>query len=359
MIIDLQRYWGEREIYYPGELAAKIIDSMQRDNWTLLRSKEGRNAEVSGLFELLDQVCFYWKWDKSKITLETGNFWTKHSEYNIKYVNYADLVLDNDISKVQHRQWNKEKTYGMFIGRTNVTRLHAIHRHKTFEFKDQGLTSFNQDIKQYIDRQYLLDYLCATNKRFSEAIDINPYSDIDKISPPPITKNHVAGPLWNNVYEKIAIEIVCETSEDDNCFAFTEKLLRPILYKRPFLLVAAPDTISSYYKNIKNIVNQLDVKNPDGTQCVDMFELKYFENVIPIEYDTYGGVHRVDFVFDILHELIRTNRINTILEDCRDDIEHNYSVVAKYINHYKLQKPYYDRSFTKSEWGLPIYAKYK
>lgn len=359
MIIDLQRYWGEREIYYPGELAAKITDSMQKDNWTLLRSKECRNAELSGLFELLDQVCFYWKWKKSKITLETGNLWTKHPEYNIKYVNYyAAIPFEKDLLNLIHKPWNREKSYGMFIGRANVTRLHAAHKHKKFEFGHQGLTSFNQDIKHYIDRQCLLDYLCETNTTFDKAIDIDPYSDIDHVKPPPITSNHTAGNLWNNVYEKIAIEIVCETAEDEKSFSITEKILRPILYKRPFLLIAAPGAID-FYKNLKNIISTVDFFNPDGTHVNTVLNLKFFENVIPIDYDSYGGIHRVDYVFDILHELIRTNKISTIIKDCNSDIEHNYNEILRVINIHRSQKNYFDQLFTTSDWDRPEYAKYK
>lgn len=355
MIIDIQRYWGEKEIFYPGELSAKIIDAMQQDGCVILRSKEGRSGQLSGLFDLLDQLSFYYKWNKSNITIETTNFLLTHSEYNIKYTCYVESGIQTDLSLIQHRPWNKEKMYGMFIGRTNVSRLHAAHKHKTFEFKQHGLTSFNQDIKHHIDRDCLLDYLCSSNRPFNEVIDIDSYSDISTIIEPPITGQYTSD-LWNAVYEKIAIEIICETAEDPGCFSMSEKMFRPMLYRRPFLLIAAPGAID-FYKNAKNNLPKLDIFMPDGTKFVedDCLEIKFFENIIPIEYDNYGGVDRVDFVFDILHEIVRTGKINSILNDCASDIEHNYNEVINTITRYKKQKSHYLTSFDYSTWDKPNY----
>jgi hypothetical protein len=43
-----------------------------------------------------------------------------------------------------------------------------------------------------------------------------------------------------------------------------------------------------------------------------------------LDYDYLQGKERVDAVFDALAELIETRKIDSILEDCKDDIEHNY-----------------------------------
>ena len=50
----------------------------------------------------------------------------------------------------------------------------------------------------------------------------------------------------------------------------------------------------------------------------------FFENIISNAYDDDHGIWRVDHVFDILRELILTNKIQTIIEDCQEGIENNY-----------------------------------
>ena len=57
MIIDIQRYWGDSEIFHPVELASRIIQSMQQHGAVTLFSKEARSSRQSGLFQLLDELC--------------------------------------------------------------------------------------------------------------------------------------------------------------------------------------------------------------------------------------------------------------------------------------------------------------
>ena len=63
------------------------------------------------------------------------------------------------------------------------------------------------------------------------------------------------------------------------------------------------------------------------------FNFKNFNHVISTAYDQDEGIPRVDHVFDILHELIRSGRINTILEKCHDDIEHNYQELIRWFSY--------------------------
>lgn len=349
MAIDIQRYWGDREIYYPGELSSKIIHSMQTNGSVTLRSKESKNIRLSGLEYLLIQLCNYWKWNYNQITIETNDIYDLYfNEYKfvIKKSFLAEPIFDVDTSKIEHRAWNREKTYGMFIGRANVTRLHAAHRHKNFDFRDQGLTSFNHDLTDHFDNHCLIEYLTQTDKKVSEVLDIKPYSDIGPVMTPPITGQY-AGPNWNDVYEKIAIEIVLETSENIGTFSATEKLLRPVLYKRPFILIAGGNVITDIWKHMDNFDKDT------------MFEsdpiYRFFENVIPLDYDRDSGIHRVDHAFDILHTLIRTGKINTILEDCQDDIEHNYQCAMESIRRAKHYREQYNNTFDRDSWGRPTY----
>ena len=337
MIIDLQRYWGEREIYWSAELCSKIVDKMQQHGSVILRSKECRCPEASGLYNLLDQLCQYWNWDPAKITLESSNPLASHSKYNVVVCEHgtptASMVI-NQMSCIEHRPWNQEKVYGMFLGRANVTRIRGAHNHHNFEYQNLGLSSFHHDLKWHIDKQVLNEYLITSDQRYSEITNIPPYSDIDSLMPPPITGEKVLL-NWGSVYEKIGVEIVFETSEISTNLTFSEKLHRPILYKRPFFLVAGRHSIANlkdektYFKkweyNFNNLVDNDLLREIKEAQS----HLHFFENVISSAYDNDEGIYRVDHVFDILRELIRTEKIYSILEDCQEDIEHNYNTIMK------------------------------
>lgn len=303
MIIELQLYWGDREIYYIPELCSKIIKSMTTDGEVTLMTKEHRCSYTNGGFALLDSLCDFWKWDKSKITLITCNPLEKHPCYNIVFSYYRH---GNNVRpmNVPFEPWTKEKVYGMFIGRPNAPRIRAVHNHDKFKFKHLGLTSFQGDLFECMDMPELIDYFMESNQTYQEMISIKPYSDIDQIRQPPITLDTKFD--WGNIYKQIGIEIVCETSTAPNCFAVTEKLERCIVYRRPFLTIAP--------KGFNRHINSLN----------SLYSLKTFENYFNHGYDDLNGIQRVDKVFQILENLIETGKIYNILEDCKDDIEHNF-----------------------------------
>jgi hypothetical protein len=226
MRIDLQKYWACRELYYVPELVSKIIYSMQTDGSVYLYTNEGKNPANNGLYTLLDELCLYWNWNKSSITIETSNFtptsWlttelvpnfgTSHPEYNIKRTSLnlmaAIMEINNPVLP-----WNKEKYYGMFIGRATADRIFAAHHHKKFKYSGMGLTSFNANIFEFMGLPDLVDYFMHSDQTYKEMITIAPYSDIKDLIPSP--DSLLFGPPycvndWSRIYEKIGIEIVCE-----------------------------------------------------------------------------------------------------------------------------------------------------
>jgi hypothetical protein len=348
MKIDLQRYWGHFKIYHAGELSARIIESMREHGQVLLISKEIRHLQTSGLLDLLDELCDYYKWNKDKITIEFGDpLQSTDRGYRINMIESSECLIYADLAKVQHRDWNREKMYGMFIGRVNTSRLYAAYRHLNFDYRCHGLTSFNQDISYHVDDEYLLQYLCATNQRWEDLKSIRPWSDIDQIHTPPITGQFQGG-IWNDVYEKIPIEIVLETIDYEGAYGISEKLLRPILYRRPFILIAGRNSIRDFYSKISSL------RYPDleGNFISMSGDLKFFENAISLDYDLDEGVDRVEHAFDILRTLIRTGKINTLLADCKDDIDNNYTVFKSYMEKLKKTRPLYNKRFETETWHL-------
>lgn len=349
MKIDLQRYWGHHEIYHAGELTCRIVDAIQKHGSVTLVSKEIRSLEKSGLLSLLDEICAFHCWPKNNVTIEHVDPTQPTPDgYNIMVVETSEPLFNIDLSRVNHRLWNKEKTYGMFIGRANTTRMYAAYRHLNFEYKDVGLTSFNQDISHYVDHRYLLEYLCQTNQRWEDLKCIRPWSDIDRIQQPPIT-NQFYGPLWDTIYEKIGIEIVLETSETSDCSGISEKILRPIIYRRPFILICGRGFMENGLKRAAEYKNRYHL---DGSLAALPDNFRLFENVIPLDYDRDEGIDRVEHAFDILRELIRTKKIDSILEACADDIDFNYNLVKNYISSVQRHSAIYHTRYESNTWSL-------
>lgn len=354
MTIDLQKHWGETEIFYPAELASKIVKAMQQHNKVVLTSKESRSCTQSGLYKFLDELCNFWNWNPKDITIKTSNLFEKHQEYNIQVV--ASFHWATELARIPtaQSQWDRSKTYGMFLGRATAERIRGVVRHLNFEFRDQGLTSFHHNLAHQIDTPELLEYLCETDSKFSEVLAIKPYSDIDQVCTPPIVGSMLYKD-WENVYKKIALELVFETSTADDVLTFSEKIIRPMLYRRPFMLIAGKHAIKKMLdiENVSKIYKKIAEENNDPTiyefsQAIPKF--KFFQNVFGLDYDDDIGVHRVDHVFDIVHTLIRTNKIHDLHERCKNDIEHNYNTLMKYIPIFKKMSHNNEHLYDRTTW---------
>lgn len=329
MIIDITKYWAESEIFHQAELSSKIIYSMQQHSKTVLVSMEARSIRHSGLNLFLDALCDFWGWDPKNIVIVTNNCFELYDRYTIEPIVISCDVLTHVLP--QHVSWNGSKSYGMFLGRATAERLQAVSRHQNFDFRDQGLTSFHHDVKKHIDTRELVKYLCESDSRWSELMQMAPYSDIGEVNEQIISKPNMSAD-WKTIYQQIALELVFETSTADDVCSFSEKILRPMIYGRPFMLISSkhsmqkmsnPEVLAAH---LRKIMPKWNFKYYDDF-AQNWTGVKLFENVFGTEYDNCSGIDRVNCVFDILHTLIRTGKINKIHDKCRQDIENNYKCV--------------------------------
>lgn len=308
MKIDLLPHWTNKRLINVPELCAKIISGMEKDGTVLLHTHEPQNPAHNGLYDVLDQLCRYYNWDKSKFCIATANPTFTHPEY--KTMSTKMITFSGLDSIYPTYPWNREKSYGMFIARATSSRIAALVKHRSFKYKDQGLTSFNSVIRDSLND--ISDYVLEFDQLASSVENIQPYSDIDPISYKPIWQvgSLMTSANWSNVYRQIGVEIVCETSVEPDCYGITEKTLRPIFYNRPFIIIGS-----------KGYVNFLKENG-----------IKTFDPIIPDDYDQHDGPYRINRVFEILQGLISNNKLEILHEECQDIFNHNRRQI------YKLKK---------------------
>ena len=328
-MLNIDRYTDTNKLNFVPELCSAIIKEMTEHGSLHLHTKEAFSFKQNGLYELLDQLCEYWGWSADQVLLTTPNSAERHDRYTIKKVNYIydgltqahfpppHTRMIDQLRNIKALPWDGSHYYGLFLGRANATRLRAIELHRKFQFRDRGLTSYLNDNEHYIDPKSLLTYLCESDARWSDVRAIRPYSDVGDVLPVPVRPPyHILG--WEQIYKQIPIEIVCETSETEDSMIMTEKMARPILYKRPFLLISGRTSLNQHLR--RQSVFDVD------------FSIKTFNHVISDAYDLDEGIPRVDHVFDILYDLINTGKIHTLLEKCQEDIEHNYQTLMQCLD---------------------------
>lgn len=311
MKINILPYEGEKCLYKVGELTSKIVQGMIADGRVYLYTKEARSNYANGLYNLLDELCAHWGWDKSKITLDTTNWLNYHSEYNIVFTKYIHPAAYFQYLNCEVRPWNKDKSYGMFIGRASASRIYALQKHNSFKFKNQSITSFNTELYNFMDHNEWSYFFQNSNSTYNDVMSIStPYSEIGPVIPPPITPCKDINVDWSNVYERIGIEVICETSTEWEVASVSEKLYRCFYFKRPFLLISSPNSL-------------IILRNELG--------FKTFEGIIPEQYDALGEhkFQRIDAVFSLLEEIIAEDRLEQILEDSADILEHNHQRIKE------------------------------
>ena len=107
-------------------------------------------------------------------------------------------------------------------------------------------------------------------------------------------------------YEKIFVDIVSETFTSGTTCFITEKTVRPIVYKCPFIIMAG----KGYLKALKK------------------FGFKTFDAWWSEEYDNYTGPERIEKIVQLINTLSKEN-IKALKVELQNTIEHNYNHIIK------------------------------
>ena len=117
MIIDIIEHDMREEIINKELLGAKITQAILANDDIVIRSDEGNSFVENGLYRLLDTLCDFYQYDKSKITIETNNWLETHDSYRITAAKYStDFIYFNNPHDTL--SWDRSYIYGMFLGLT-------------------------------------------------------------------------------------------------------------------------------------------------------------------------------------------------------------------------------------------------
>lgn len=233
--------------------AIKTIQAEQA--LTVYLKGEGPCCRSLGLDDLLDQIVASTGVDPNNIIIETGNFLCS-SNYKQKVFPHVDQdKRQKSIPSVctVPRWQNFGTRFGIFIGRSNWMRL-ALASHIWNYHRDQSLITFHYDrTKDFHIANFGLENLL--NRHFEDReiffkfIEHLPLTFGDNLNYPiTIHKDNAPYNLLSE-YKNFFCEIVCETFFTGDTFFMTEKIYRPIIAKRPFL-VQGP---VNFLKNLRSL----------------------------------------------------------------------------------------------------------
>ena len=239
----------DRFIYDIEYKACEIIKEYQDTGRIVLSlNNEGLCLERSGFYKFLDYLCNTINIDKSLITIHTRNILEQHEFYNIKthtshWFNMTKNVIPKNYTPTKDIEL---KTIGCFVGKINWNRL-ILLAYINENFKEQSLLTchYRKDDAQ---------------KRQSELTELNFYASdelvtcIKFLEQCPLIINetfstYTIGPPEHlnilNEYHRFFVELVIETYVMGNTFFPTEKTLRPMIAKTPFIAMAPKNHLAN------------------------------------------------------------------------------------------------------------------
>jgi hypothetical protein len=268
---------------------------------------EGCCATAIGLYSWLDKFNF------KKVVIKTGNPLEQHSNYKIRYVlPWKFLKTENAIDDKYH-QWNKKYVFGTLYGRPLWHRI-AIAAHLLTFHKQISKVGFiadptNVDNRKLFELSELWQHDPASLANFCKIQDQLPlaHADIEKYTPG-VTLTDGFTSQSKQVYVDFLIDIVAETFTSGNCFFVTEKTVRPMLLKKPFIIFGSKDFLA--------YLRQLGFRT--------------FSDFWDEDYDGYSGQDRYLKILKLIDEIaIKSySELESMYWDMQYTLDYNYNLLV-------------------------------
>lgn len=276
----------------------RFLSANQNKSIRLAIDPEAVCLHTVGLYEILDQFQF------KNVEILTANPFEKHPKYQIIFLKW-DMWFHkiSDVSKTLHT-WNKKKIFFCLFGRPSAARL-GLAAYLQKNYCSKTLIHFSATV----DADNLIQF--ELNKLLSYRLDSIKESGI-LIKQLPILLSNPSGytstngygfedPL-TNFYKDILIDIVVESHVAGDTFFPTEKTLRSIILKKPFIIFSS--------KNYLDYLHQIGFRT--------------FCDFWPEIYDGYEGKNRFEQIL-ILIDFISSKSI--------EELEHMYWDMQCILNH--------------------------
>lgn len=276
----------------------QFLSKNQHQEICLSVNNEAHCLRYTGVYDILD--CFQFK----SVTIITSNAFEYHDRYHIQSETWSSWMFAQNFPFSDVTDWNETKIFGCVYGRPSAPRLGiASFLAQQFGMKSHILTAFdfdNEDSRKLFDLQRLFSWDSAALLRLDGLRTTK--------TPYPYQRGSYdySNPL-NTAYRNFMIDIICEPVCAGNSFYPTEKLVRCILCKRPFIVMGS--------RNYLEYLRQMGLY----TFC-DFWS----EN-----YDGYDGKDRYWMILDLLKDIGSWShtRLKDIYYSCKYFLDHNSDLI--------------------------------
>ena len=262
--------------------------------------------ENLGVYTLLDAFKF------ESVCIKTWNPLEQHQKYNIQF-NGSNFWIRNtyEINPELHT-WDLSKRFLCFYHRPTAGRL-GLASYVWKNYFDQSLVHFSATIDPNNLIQFELDKLLTYDVQQASAAG-------EMIQHLPLLQNSSAGytatagyhyndPL-TSMYKHALVDIVVESHIAGRTFFPTEKTVRPMLLKKPFIIFGSKDYLA--------YLRQMGFRT--------------FNDFWDEEYDGFSSGDRLKKIFNLIDMLSQktTVELEAMYWDMQYSLDHNYNLLQQH-----------------------------
>jgi len=280
----------------------RFLHNNQHRTIELTVEPEAIDIRRLGVYELIDLFDF------ESVTINTRNPFESHDRYHVKQISNHWFPQKPTISTNLHT-WSQRKLFLALYSRPTAARL-AIAAHLHDQHRDLSYLHFKADLSPDNLVQFELDkaltYDTAAIGSIGRLID-----DLPLLLSSP--ENYTAFDGYNyadrltTLYQDILVDIVVESHVVGNTFFPTEKTLRPMWLKKPFIVFAS--------------ANYLEYLRQMG--------FRTFSDFWPEDYDGYEGGEQLQRILKLINQLaaMPRSKLEKMYWDMQYSLEHNYQLL--------------------------------
>lgn len=286
---------------------AELVDFLaknQHKEIELMTYPEAVCLETLGVYKILDSFNF------SKVTISTHNPFETHSKYQIKFLSNFWFEQKQNIDASLH-SWNKRKKFFCFYHRPTAGRL-GLASYLNDRYAKDSLIHFSASTDADNLAQFELDKLLTFDlDSVKTAGDLCQSLPLLLASPDRYT--HWQGYFYDdpltNFYKDILVDVVVESHVSGRTFFPTEKTLRPMWLKKPFIIFGSKDYLL--------YLRQMGFRT--------------FGDFWDEDYDGYETKERYIRILALLDQLSKKtyNELEIMYQHMQYTLQHNYDLLQQ------------------------------
>jgi hypothetical protein len=265
-------------------------------------NQEGCCARAIGLYDLLDLFTF------NSVSIRTSNILEKHDRYHIIENNFFKFCNVNNTNYTQYHEWNSNNIFGAFYNRAIWHRIGLAAELS----KHDALLNFrsdphNEDSRRLFELQKLFEFAPDSATRFLNIQPMFPRTleEHDGYTVGATTMQHTD--QLCGFYPNLLVDVVAETFTSGNTFFVTEKTIRPILLKKPFIIMGS--------KNFMIYLRQMGFRT--------FYE--YWDE----DYDGFFGKEKYLKILEVINGISQKSKKewNELYNSMQPILDHNYNLL--------------------------------